>query len=134
MGATFRLTTAYITRSLEEILLKRFVHGCVPCFPCFPCFSDSNRCSFFKEDEWIHLIPESTLPRPIPLASQLSFVKLVNTYLLLHQISLHLACDMNKLQLLLFNPKHASLKNKYSGNLVYNVPAFPWPKIDKVKH
>ena len=41
---------------------------------------------------------------------------------------------MNKLQLVLFNPKHASLKNKYPGNLPYNVPALAWPKIDKVKH
>lgn len=39
-AATFRLTTAYITRSLDEILLKRFVHGCVPCF--------LNRYLFFR--------------------------------------------------------------------------------------
>ena len=48
-AATLRLTTAYITRSLDEILLKRFVHGCVPCFLNRYLFSDVNRCSFFKE-------------------------------------------------------------------------------------
>lgn len=48
-GATFRLTTAYISRSPDEILLKRFVHGCVPCFLNRYLFSDPNRCSFIKE-------------------------------------------------------------------------------------